>query len=92
MGFADGGALMAGHRRATGDPLQKVKKARSRRATFIEALGRASTPVEQITAVDEYVRAAVKDLSPEAASRLAADTVEIVRTITDRVLKEVGWL
>lgn len=83
---------MAGHRRTKGEPLATAKRAASRRTRMLDALGAASTPAGQITAVTEYARASAVDLPELAAATLATEIVTAVRTITDRVLAKEGRL
>jgi DNA-binding GntR family transcriptional regulator len=73
---------MAGRRRGTGRPLLIVARATSRRTRLTDQLGRARSPVEQVTAACEYVRAELAALTrrdPQAAAALAA---EVVRYLT----------
>lgn len=83
---------MAGHRRTKGDPLATKKRAQNRRTRMLDALGAASSPAAQITAVTEYARASAVDLPEQPASGLAMEIVTAVRTITDRVLTKEGRL
>lgn len=83
---------MAGHRRAKGDPVATKKRAASRRARMLDALGAACTPAGQITAVTEYARATATDLPELAASGLATEIVTTVQALTDRYLKQEGRL
>ena len=83
---------MAGHRRAKGDPVATKKRAQSRRVRMLDALGAASTPAGQITAVTEYARASAVDLGEQAASGLATEVVAAVQAITDRYLTKEGRL
>jgi hypothetical protein len=75
---------MAGRRRGTGKPRMVVSRAANRRDRLVEALGRARSPVEQVTAAAAYARAELAAMSrrdPAAAAAVAAELVDVLTSI-----------
>lgn len=80
---------MAGHRRGTGQPTQAQARAKRRRKFLADRLGRARSPVEQVTAAAEYARAALSALShmdPNAAEIVARELVEVLVAHVDQAM------